>query len=420
MSQEKNDQFDEYNKYNDNNHRNGRKRRNKRTERDERKERNEKLLCELWDQFKKLFPEEEDCLRELYRRVMTASMVNCRYCGAAPESQVFNHRFVRCRNCKKQFWITAGTFFDGMKQAKPWLAAIWLMERGAVLNSSRFHKLLDIAQSSAWYLLKRITMVLVDHMNDECPNVPSSMFCSVFAKRSRETPARQQPGAEQVEVERELLASRRIDGKNSSSSDCGQTVMYGTDESAPDQIDTIDKQHRTATPNSLDAELFSATAHQLHGREKAVFEALTAEPIHFDSLCERTNMTAGELSVTLLNLEFAQLVTCLPGARYSLCAKNPKGVSSLVEESTEALPAAQDFIEMVQDHWDGISRKYLQPYLAAQWFHVDTTRGDKALLDACARAPSITYQDILDYVSPPIVKLKRLPEIIVGDSIVHS
>jgi DNA processing protein len=56
---------------------------------------------------------------------------------------------------------------------------------------------------------------------------------------------------------------------------------------------------------------------ELYGREKEVYEMLTNEPVHFDFLCERTGMTAGELSATLTMLELASVVTRHPGDWYS-------------------------------------------------------------------------------------------------------
>lgn len=55
----------------------------------------------------------------------------------------------------------------------------------------------------------------------------------------------------------------------------------------------------------------------LFGREKEVYEILTNEPVHFDFLCERTGMSAGELSATLTMLELAGVVTRHPGDWYS-------------------------------------------------------------------------------------------------------
>jgi len=56
---------------------------------------------------------------------------------------------------------------------------------------------------------------------------------------------------------------------------------------------------------------------ELFGREKEVFELVTTEPIHFDVLSQRLEMSAGELSATLTMLELAGIVERLPGDWYS-------------------------------------------------------------------------------------------------------
>jgi DNA processing protein len=59
------------------------------------------------------------------------------------------------------------------------------------------------------------------------------------------------------------------------------------------------------------------TVVELFGREKELYTMLSFEPVHFDSLCEQTQMGAGELSATLTMLELAGLVTRHAGDWYS-------------------------------------------------------------------------------------------------------
>lgn len=58
------------------------------------------------------------------------------------------------------------------------------------------------------------------------------------------------------------------------------------------------------------------TAVKLYGREKEVYDLIEAEPIHFDTLIERTSMQTGEMSATLTMLELAGLVSRLQGDWY--------------------------------------------------------------------------------------------------------
>lgn len=56
---------------------------------------------------------------------------------------------------------------------------------------------------------------------------------------------------------------------------------------------------------------------ELFGKEKDVFELISAEPVHFDHLIERSGLHSGELSATLTMLELAGMVERLPGDWYS-------------------------------------------------------------------------------------------------------
>jgi DNA processing protein len=57
---------------------------------------------------------------------------------------------------------------------------------------------------------------------------------------------------------------------------------------------------------------------ELYGKELEVFELMSAEPVHFDSLSEKTGMHTGELSATLTMLELGGVITRLPGDWYCL------------------------------------------------------------------------------------------------------
>jgi len=59
------------------------------------------------------------------------------------------------------------------------------------------------------------------------------------------------------------------------------------------------------------------TVVELFGREREVFELISSEPVHFDFLCEKSGLPAGELSATLTMLELAGIVARHPGDWYT-------------------------------------------------------------------------------------------------------
>jgi DNA processing protein len=59
------------------------------------------------------------------------------------------------------------------------------------------------------------------------------------------------------------------------------------------------------------------TVVELYGRERDLYDLISAEPVHFDYLVEKSGMPAPELSATLTMLELAGVVTRHPGDWYS-------------------------------------------------------------------------------------------------------
>lgn len=64
------------------------------------------------------------------------------------------------------------------------------------------------------------------------------------------------------------------------------------------------------------------TVVELFGREKDLYDLLTTVPSHFDVLCEKTGMPAGEMSATLTMLELAGIVVRQAGDWYSKVTKD--------------------------------------------------------------------------------------------------
>ncbi|HEY9714724.1 MAG TPA: DNA-processing protein DprA, partial [Chroococcales cyanobacterium] len=59
------------------------------------------------------------------------------------------------------------------------------------------------------------------------------------------------------------------------------------------------------------------TVVELFGKERELYDLISAEPVHFDYLCEKADIPAPELSATLTMLELAGVITRHPGDWYS-------------------------------------------------------------------------------------------------------
>ena len=155
----------------------------------------------LWAQFNAQFPTKEDCWKELYRVANGINPFKCRFCGKQG-LEIFNDsRSAFCNVCHKKTWLTAGSFFNRIRVPKAWLGAIWFMEQGIVLSSSRFHSLAGIAQSSALNILRKLRVVIQNNLSDVSSQMPSGVFSRSFIKRSRMTPADSHPQAEEQNSE---------------------------------------------------------------------------------------------------------------------------------------------------------------------------------------------------------------------------
>lgn len=118
------------------------------------------------------------------------------------------------------------------------------------------------------------------------------------------------------EQSREIFAlPGRVDAPMSMG--CNKLIAANKAQLVMNYIDVLNGLNWVSVPTMRDV----PSMVELFGREKEVFELVTAEPIHFDVLTQRLEMSAGELSATLTMLELAGIVERLPGDWYSRQAK---------------------------------------------------------------------------------------------------
>jgi len=321
----------------------------------------------MWRAFVSRFPTEADCVEELLRISAEEGQLRCRACGNDELKRSRGCRVARCDGCGRENWLTAGSFFHRIRRARPWLAAIWLIEHGVAISSSRFHKLLDIAYSSALHIFKKLTMVLDSEMQGDGLSLRTSVFAVLFGKRSRETPARGHPILEENFAEQDNV------------------------------------------PERLETEV--AHADELSDQERIVFAALADEPVYFDDLFTRLTLPAGELSACLTMLELAGVVDRLAGDAYVR-----RRAGSKTDVRQRLAPATVDgdiettridrMVDFLCGVFHRISRRYLQLYLSAYWGYTDRSRWSReALLRAAIRVGQINIRAMRSYVTPRFVRV---------------
>lgn len=301
-----------------------------------------KRIGALLNEFEKEFPTEHACLKELFRLARIDDN-SCRFCPHKGLEHQKDGRAGRCRSCNKLTWFTAGTKLHHLKKAKARLAAIYLADRGEFLSSSAFARVFKISQSSAFEILKWLSFAAETLMPDKEPLIHSSEFTQVFCKRSKETPAGLHPVSEQQRAEEEEEESRRASQHQT------EREKSEADEPADASKDLSE---------ILPAEALSAST-----TARAIIELLAKSDLYFDELCKSLECSAAELSSTLILLELDALVVRSAGDRYSRSKKNNKIQNSSQTQCT----AIDQFMEFIRDIFHGISRKYLQRYLALYW-----------------------------------------------------
>jgi hypothetical protein len=250
-------------------------------------------------------------------------------------------------------------------------------------------------------------------MPEESLAVPSLQFAPVICKRSRETPMRRHPRAEQEEVN-----SRLIDSESGSE-------FSATIEPKPTQLPFASFGQRSFAETNAQDDLASAMLSQaqenafsalLSDKQRDLCRMLSHEAVHFDNLLLSSGMSPGSLSATLTILELEGLVKRLPGDHYVRVQSRPTALNSMQPMSPLHSPSEQvsktinTVIEMIRSVFGGVSGKYLQNYLAAHWCQAQRNEAPGWLVKECLRFGRITYAQILAYVTPPLVKLSSVPQ----------
>jgi hypothetical protein len=157
---------------------------------------------------------------------------------------------------------------------------------------------------------------------------------------------------------------------------------------------------RDCTADNIDIDLTET--------DMVVFDAIQQMPISQDSLCIATEMNAAQVSSALVMLEVSGLIEALPGNLF--IRRKPRETSSSSGAQRDSLTAIgfRAFLT-IREIYGGVSRKYLQLYLAAFWCHFDSVRWQQdSLLKILLRGKSIQFQQVLSYVSPLTVSIMPL------------
>ena len=113
----------------------------------------------------KYFSDEQTCISEVAAMRWPDGAVSCTACGLIGECiWLANQKRWKCRGCKKQFSVKAGTIFhDSPLGLDKWMVAMWMLAncRNGV-SSYEISRTIGITQKSAWHMLHRIRKAMME------------------------------------------------------------------------------------------------------------------------------------------------------------------------------------------------------------------------------------------------------------------
>lgn len=386
------------------------------------KEERRKFLTRMIQEFERFYKSEKDCQEKINNMLYPDGNYVCRECNSHRVEKEYGDRNIKCLKCKKVTSLTTDTFFHKIQSARSYLAPIWMMERGIILNASEIGRISNVVNSTGQLILKKIAYVVKNEMKEEIPYVASEQMIHTICKRSKETRRRQHPQSEISDAKAEKIA-------------CVPELTNGNELLNNNQkiIDCDKRVDRQGVNLVLDK------------IEEAILNALSGIPVQLEVLQEKTNLSTSNLLPALTMLELNGVIDRLPGELFKKKrisnegfaqpfrewgAKNERHAGEIESRSGEVcsnlelqenendhivrkntgslIPKfkLEKTIRLIKERFHGISRKYLQYYLAVVWVSVD--RGiwiADALLEACCRAPDIKAISLFSYVSPYDVRI---------------
>lgn len=341
--------------------------------------RKEKIF-RIWKEFSELYPDKESQLKALCGG--SKNGFECSQChGNRLEVIEEGGRCLKCLDCRSKTWITSSSFFKGIRKPLPYLAVIYFLEYGIALNSIELSTLTYVTQSTAWEIIKKISLVANASLSGQGERVPVIYIREAIYKRSRKTPSDCSP-AQELEQAIEAV-------KNSSD----MTISM---------LESADKDHSNQ----------SSFQGMLADQELLILEAIGQSALHADDLCSRLKLGPSKVLPSLTILELDGLIESVAGNRYRRKPLNP------VSEELSPLPVSQnasamigEVIEFACSVYRGISKKYSQLYVALMWMTKEGEKlGWRSILDQCRISNHFDRSRIAQFVTGQNLVLPVFPD----------
>ena len=331
----------------------------------ERKER----IYQIWSELSDSFPDKESQLKKLC--CGSKKNFECSHCQSTRvELMKEEGRCLKCRDCNSKTWITSSTFFRGIRKPLPYLAAIYFLEYGIALNSVELSILANVTQSTAWEIIKKISLIANASMPAQGERVSVRHIVKAIYKRSRKTPRDCHPAQELEQETEEDKTSTAI-----------TISMLESDDA------------RLLEQNSIQRKLAE--------QDRVILEAIGQSPLHADEICSNLKLGPSRVLPSLTILELDGLIESVAGNRYRRKLLNPvsdePNYLSLSQNAGTMIGATIEFARSV---YRGISKKYSQLYVALLWMVQEGEKqGWLSILARCRKFDHFDKSSITKFVT---------------------
>ena len=310
------------------------------------------------------FGPEEKARSIALKDVSKRKFLICFHCKCKNKIPKSESRMFLCKECRKEIWITARTNYHKAKKFFPRLAIMRLKEMGITPSANETAKLLRVTNDTVNKIYKQLGIVVISRFPKNAVEVPTEHAVTVFTRRTVLTPAGKPPFEEEFEMQR---------------------------------------QHQAQDAQTHSVNISQPGMPDLSELELLLFEIISENPIHFDQLAERSQLQTHTLSSALTLLELRGLIQAQAGNKFaranSLFIKNADG-------SEREKSIVESYNYFVKDNYQGVGRKYAQVYSSFFWLANDRKTWRKnSLRKLYAAHPYVSYQDILDFVTPLTFKI---------------
>lgn len=319
-----------------------------------------------WFMAKKLLPRihaklgtEADCKHRALTALAKQTEIYCQRskCGHKNAIPVPVVRAFKCEKCRKEISLTAKTYFHGVQKFKPRLIIMELQERGITLSANQLSKLIGVSTDTISKALKSIAIAALMEIETEAISIPTAFCTNAVGRRTNRTPSNEPPIAEEFDYQRQMQAS------------------------SPD--------------------ISKVTLPSFTKEEELVFTQLSKHPMSFDELFEATKLGASSLGASLMTLELKGCLERRVGDQFVIAENSQISITLYEYDSEHEKGIGQTLVNFIKDFFQSIGRKNLQLYSVLDWINNDTKRWTQgSLLKLCASSRQITYEEILEYVTP--------------------